>query len=331
MKVLGICGGNGVILYPLRKHLIANIEPRALFHTKGNKQWKANFGDIPIFKELIEFTCKIDVIVGAPDCGHSSILSYSRKKSLSDPRDNKSLNLYIEAIKKYKPKIFLMENLPKMLDIITPTIWRELFPNYEFIFQNGPVSMYGNSQFSRIRTTIIGIHKKKAEPYLEKAQYQFNHIYKISDIVNCGKLLEGLDEEDASIGHVREDINSIITIYAGRKVSLKQAKKHWNVFKNAKHWVVKHRNFKTAPGVYRNLDKDSPLVARKANRQFNQEGLQMTPRELARIQGIPDRFKIYIDPKNIGYSINKGRTTVTKTPPYEIGKWFYKQLKKLEI
>lgn len=331
MNVIGVCGGNGIILYPFKKHLIANIEPRALFHTKRDKQWKANFKDIPMFKELVKFTVKVDVIIGAPDCGHSSILSYSRKKSLSDPRDNKSLNIYIKAIRKYKPKIFLIENLPKMLDIITPDIWRNLFPKYEFIFHNGPVSMYGNSQFSRIRTVIIGIHKKKIGQGLEKAQYHFNRIYKVNEFANCGELLKGLTNEDIDFGHVRENINSTITIYAGRKLTLRQAQKYWNVFKDAKHWVVKNRNFKTAPGVYRNLNKDFPLVARKANRQFNQEGLQMTPRELARIQNIPNKFKIYMERENVGYWINKGRTTVTKTPPYDIGKWFYKQLKKLEL
>lgn len=331
MKVLGICGANGVILHPFRKHLIANIEPRALFHTKGNKQWKANFGGIPLFKELVKFATKIDVIIGAPDCGHSSILSYSRKKSLSDPRDNVSLNMFMKSIKKYKPKIFLMENLPKMLDIITPDTWRKLYPQYELIFHNGPVSMYGNSQFSRVRTIIIGIHRKKVGQDLETAQYQFNHIYKVSELVNCGELLKGLEDEDLDFGHVREDIDSEITIYAGKKITLKQAKKHWAVFKDQRHWQVKDRNFKTAPGVYRNLPDQAPLVARKANRQFNPDGLQMTPRELARIQGVPDKFKIYMEPENIGYFINKGRTTVTKTPPYEIGKWFYKQIKQLQL
>lgn len=338
MNILGICGGNGVILYPMRKKLIANIEPRTLFHTKGDKQWKANFGDIPMFRSFESYAKdnrfkgkSVDIIVGAPDCGHSSMLSYSRKKTLSNPFTNDSLMLYINSISYFQPMFFLMENLPKLLDTFTPTLWKELFPEYYFFFHNGPVSMFGNSQFSRVRTIIIGINKNKAKQVIEEAQYHFNHIYKINEPTNCKNLLRGLKDENINIGHVREDINSTITIYAGRKLTLKQAQKYWNVFKDEKHWVVKNRNFKTAPGVYRNLDHEAPLVARKANRQFNHQGLQMTPRELARIQGIPDKFKIYMEPENIGYFINKGRTTVTKTPPYEIGKWFYKQIKKLKL
>lgn len=322
----------------MKKYLVANIEPRSLFHTKGQKQWEINFGDIPYFKSFEEYVRDhrfngrtIHVIVGAPDCGHSSMLSYSRKKTLSDPFTNDSLKLFLYSIDFFKPNYFLMENLPKLLDTITPKMWRELYPEYEFVFQNGPVSMFGNSQFSRVRTIIIGINKYKVGKSLEKAQYHFNHIYKVNEIRDCSGLLKGLSDEDINIGHIREDINSEITIYAGKKITLKKAQRYWKIFKNHKHWVVKNRNFKTAPGVYRNLNHEAPLVARKANRQFNHEGLQMTPRELARIQGIPDKFQIYMEPEKIGYFINKGRTTVTKTPPYEIGKWFYKQLKKIKL
>ena len=56
----------------------------------------------------------------------------------------------------------------------------------------------------------------------------------------------------------------------------------------------------------------------------------MSPRELAIIQGIPKKFKIYMDLNRKTFCINKGRTTVTKTPPMEISRWFYKQLKKVQ-
>jgi len=337
MRTLGICGGNGVILYPFRRHLMGNIEIRALFHTPEEKQWKANFGDIPYFRKFKDYLydknfmgIKPDIIIGAPDCGHSSILSYSRKKAMSDPFTNDSLMLFLNGINILKPKFFLMENLPKVVDSLTPDKLSELIPNYEFTYISGPVSMFGNSQFSRIRLIIIGYNKDNERELNIKAQYHFNSVYKVNDIVNCETLLKGLGFEDLIFGHVRENINSIITMYAGFKISLKEAQKIW-LNGNETRWNVKGKKFTTAPGVYRNLDKKAPMVARKANRQFNQVGLQMTPRELARIQGVPDRFKIYMESENIGYWINKGRTTVTKTPPMEIPKWFYKQVKNLEL
>ena len=97
--------------------------------------------------------------------------------------------------------------------------------------------------------------------------------------------------------------------------------------KGKSRWEVTDRNFSTAPGVYRNLEDSYPSTARKSNRQFSPTGTMMTPRELARIQGVPDDFIIFMDSpysKDMKYWINKGRATVTKCPPYEIGKYIYK-------
>lgn len=112
-------------------------------------------------------------------------------------------------------------------------------------------------------------------------------------------------------------------------MSLAEIQLEWNErLKGKKRWTVEGGNFKTAPGVYRNLRNDYPATARKANRQYNHEGLTLTPRQLARIQGVPDEFRLYINIDKLNYWINKARTCVTKSPPYEISKWFKKKLEK---
>ena len=333
MRVLGVDAGNGVILHPLKKYLIGNIEPRAIFHSKGNKQWNENFKGIPFKRDynedLIHWAKRgVDVIMGNPDCGHSSRFSYSRIKKLSDPRDNPSINLYLESIRVIKPKIFLMENLPKLMDIYDKRFWYETFPDYEFIFHNLSVSNFGNSQKDRIRLIIIGLNKPKLGELLSGVQYYFLNVYAVNQERTTGELLAGLIEEDLELGHVREGLKTIITLSAGFKESLKNIQKFWLENPKLKRYKVTDRKFTTAPGVYRNLDNEHPATARKANRQFNPNGLQMTPRELARIQGVPDDFKIYFEKGKEPYWINKGRATVTKTPPYEVGLWFSKQLLK---
>lgn len=50
VRVLGISAGQGALLFPFKENLIANIEPRSVFHTKGEEQWKLNFGNIPFLK-----------------------------------------------------------------------------------------------------------------------------------------------------------------------------------------------------------------------------------------------------------------------------------------
>lgn len=332
MKIIGIDGGNGVILYPLRKHLIGNVEIRSVFKTPNDIQWGLNFDDIPLITKASEMTqiTSCDVIIAAPNCGHSSILAYSRAKKLSDPMKDDSFELFLTSIKYYKPKVFMMENLPKVLDMVPKEVWYKSFPEYKFIFHTLSVSEWGNSQKTRIRLVLIGLKKEWFKDNLSKAQYHFSNIYKLKELQLCETLLEGLDDEDLKTGHIREDINNIITMYSGFKISLKEAQNFWLENPTLKRWPVNDKKFTTAPGVYRNLKSSYPAVARKANRQFNSMGLQMSPRELATIQGVPKKFKIYMDINRKTFCINKGRTTVTKTAPYQISKWFYKQLKEIE-
>jgi len=332
MKILGINGGNGVILYPMRKYLIGNVEIRPNFRTPYDIQWRLNFKDIPLTTDsqnMVDFDFP-DVIVGAPNCGHSSMLAYSRAKKTSDPMKDESFELYMISLGYFKPKIFMMENLPKSLEMVPKEVWEKTLPQYELIFHNLPVTEWGNSQATRKRLVLIGIKKDHFGENLSKVQYHFSNVYKVNELKYCEQLLEGLNEENWDIAHIREDISDFITIYAGRKLTLRKIQRFWLKNPKLKRWPVNDRKFSTAPGVYRNLNKDYPATARKANRQFNSQGLQMSPRELARIQGVPDKFQIYMDPNRKIFSINKGRTTVTKTPPYEIARWFYKQLKKVQ-
>lgn len=331
LKVLAITGGNGVICLPFKDYLIANVEPRVLFKTPGNIQWTLNFGKIPLFHSLESFikeftsTPDVDVIVGAPDCGHSSILSYSRSKSLANPRDNTSLTLFLSSVKLFKPKIFMMENLPAMLKTINRSELREFYGDYHLKFLEESVMAFGNSQKTRVRLLVIGVRKdlKNGDLSARKILKALTQVERVAKPKFSGKLLQGLVYGEN--GHVREDIDLRITLYAGKKMSLREIQKEW-LRRGESRWQVYDRRFLTAPGVYMNLEDRYPATARKANRQFNHEGLTMSPRELARIQGLPDTFKIWVDEKRLGYCINKGRTTVTKTPPFEVGYWFRTRL-----
>lgn len=324
LKILAVCGGNGVICHPLKGNLIANIEPRPIFKTPQNIQWTSNFGKIPLFHSVEafvkEFTTKpeVDLLVGAPDCGHSSILSYSRSKSLHNPRDNSSLTLYLKAVKLFQPRVFMMENLPAMLKTITRNELRSFFEEYRLIFIEHPVTAWGNSQKHRVRLVLFGV--KRGEDISTK---ELRKVYPMGELKTSGQLISGLDSNIS--GHIRENINTRITLYAGKKMSLSDIRDEW-MRRGVSRWEVEDRAFFTAPGVYMNLENKPPATARKANRQFNHHGLMMTPRELARIQGVPDSFEIWVDHSREGYCINKGRATVTKTPPYEMGIWLHSKL-----
>lgn len=339
MKVLGVNGGNGVILFPFKSSLIANIEPRALFKTPKDIQWNVNFGGISIinsnpkiiYSEIEKLDLQgVNLLIGAPDCGHSSVLSYSRKKTMGNPRANFSLNLFFSMVNKVKPDVWVMENLPALLKTIPKQEIKANFRGYKLLFIQAPVSKWGNSQVNRVRLLIIGVKTElwpKLKPYI-------THMPRVRRPKVTKHLL--YTGEYGVNGHIRESGDEKFTMYAGFKITPSEAKQIWLTTKDSrgrdiKRWLVHDRKFTTAPGVYRNIPNDYPATARKANRQFNPDGDMMTPRELAKIQGLPDRFKIYCDNSRPNYWINKGRTTVTKTPPMEIGLSLKIALKKSGI
>lgn len=337
MRILAVCGGNGSWLYPLKSELVGNIEPRVLFYTLNNEQWEANFLPIVMCKSLNIYRWEnIDVIIGAPNCGHSSMMALTNS-TFREAKEDESFRYFFEGVKMYNPKIFVMENLPKSANNA-----KELAEQlgYTFVEHNISMGELGNSQLNRKRYILVGINKSLPEKTQERIAKIMSRIKKMVKHKSCGELLEGLDndgngENIPELGHVRESLSDMVTIYAGRKITLEEARQYWVKNKHAKRFTAIDRKYDTAPGVYRNLKDGYPAVARKADRQFNHHGYQMTPRELARIQGIPDSFEIYFprdlsNPKIRNYWINKGRITVTKCPPYELGLWLKNRLSKIE-
>lgn len=330
MNVLGISAGQGALLFPFRKHLLGNIEPRGVFHTPREEQWKANFGDIPFYKGycLQEFDEKVDIIISSPDCGASSIMRLSKVKELGKPKDNRSLNLVIEGINYYKPKIFLIENLPRLLSLLPNEYLHEAFKDYKLIFHERSVSDYGNSQVSRKRLVIVGVHKKAGKKYLNA----FNEVFQ----VKTPKLTRELLFESPYGSNYNIPIEKTLAMYDYRKLpakknlTVRKIQLLWNSdFKNEKKWPIKTAKMSTLPGVYRlELDK-APLTLRPADRQFRPDGYPLGILDFKAIMGFPKAYKIFMDEGNYLYWLNKARYTIAKGSVYEVGIWFKRCIKRV--
>lgn len=330
MNVLGISAGQGALLFPFRKHLLGNIEPRGVFHTPGEEQWKANFKDVPFYKGycLQEFDEKVDIIISSPDCGASSIMRLSKVKELGKPKDNRSLSLVIEGINYYKPKIFLIENLPRLLSLLPNEYLQEAFKDYKLIFHERSVSDYGNSQVSRKRLVIVGVHKKAGKKYLNA----FDEVFQ----VKTPKLTRELLFESPYGSNYNIPIEKTLAMYDYRKLpakknlTVRKIQLLWNSdFKNEKKWPIKTAKMSTLPGVYRlELDK-APLTLRPADRQFRPDGYPLGILDFKAIMGFPKAYKIFMDEGNYLYWLNKARYTIAKGSVYEISVWFKRCLKKV--
>lgn len=317
-RVFGVNAGLGVALYPFKKYLIGAIETRKVFHTPGQEQWQANFKGIPLYRDYIDIPANLDLVISSPDCGSGSMLRYSRAKQLGDHTFNQSLLEFLRAITTSFPKFFLFENLAGLFKSFPESDFRAILKDYRLVMHNKSVSYFGNSQLTRKRLVIIGIRRdlpQKLTRYFKCPDYR-------SEIKACWDIYGDLTDEDYSIGHIRENPKEVISIHAKRRMSFEEIAQEWQTrLKGKKRWLSPGYTFSTAPGVYRNLNKDYPATARKANRQFDESGLALTPRQLARIMGIPDKFDIYTDKGKHNYWINKGRNTVTKGMVFEVPVW----------
>lgn len=332
MKILGVSSGNGVMLYPFMKEhiVIGNIETRSVFYSPGNKQWELNFPGIPMEK-TDEFVrdIQVDVIVGHPDCGSGSVLRLSRAKENVPYADNVSLNIFFKSVTKFNPKYFILENLPAFGKEFPKRKLMEILPDYYFVYLEGSVAHWGNSQKSRKRLVIMGVRKD-----LGKGTLIHLKLPKIKE----GKLhtceyFEMSREEQEDVCHIREPQSKTCNLILGDRkiITYREAKHQWLLREDTSRWHVGGK-MNNQPGVTRNLHGGFPTTMRKQNRQFSIKGDVLSPREMANIQGVPKSFKLYWsgDEKKRIYDINKARTTVTKTPPYEIGKWFCKKLNKIQ-
>lgn len=327
MKILAVCGSNGSWYYCLRRHIVANIEPRSVFYTPNQIQWSLNF-KAPYYKSLDEYNGGADIIIGAPDCGPSSILSYSRAKKLGNPKENLSMMTFINSINKFKPSLFIMENLPKLLDLITEKEFNEYFKGeYELDIMIENVSKFGNSQVSRHRLIMVGRKKGLGIPKLKI--FPVRRIKTSRALLYLSRRIKNKEKYFC----LSEPLGTVVCMsYAHKKLNLQEVKDLWTgEYKDRYKWPVNDNpRLKTLPGVYRNRPNGFPMTVRKQNRQFNWDGTMMSPRDMAFIQGIPLGFKLWYDPERFIYSINKARTTVSKCPPFEIGLWIKRALKDIK-
>jgi len=330
MKVLGVCGAQGALLYPLKEYVVGNVDPRAILHSKNEEQWNLNFPGIPFYKtpytvfDLYKPN-DIDVIVGSPSCGHSSKFARSRMKKLGNPREDASLNLYIDCIEKLKPKVFLMENLPKLMDTITIEEWRKKFPEYRFIVHEITVDILGNSQKNRRRLILIGTNRK-----FKLDRVHLKDVYPVATPKTCGQILE---EARPNLNYI-EDLSDKLSMIDYRKpekgnLTVEEVKDLWNKdFRKMFIWPMTTFKMKWLPGVYRNRKHEFPHTIRPCPRQFNHLGWPIGLEEFRIIMGWPADYKIYMDRTKQRYWMNKGRVTLCKGAVYEIGLWFAIQLKK---
>lgn len=325
MRAIGLLAGIGSMLWEARAAgftIGGNIELRAPFFRRPWWQW--NFPEAPIMRSLDDWADlrDADLAFGHPPCGAQSNLGHSgihkdwspEKRAERHARRAKRVGLlpeFIQLVKKARPTMFAMDNLPKMLTTIAPeTWWQEALPEYHLTFVIIENGHYGTVQ-RRPRLWVIGARKKRVHPFI------FRPIAaRPSDAARTVlENLEGLPWEpwhnDHPFGHVHvAPDDKPIGGYrfgphpkqyisdAAAEVAfgfLNMPPKHAWAHQNGKgRFVNKIGWLRCDPHGY------SRVIAGLNSVMHPLTGWPLTPRERARLMGWPDDFVLNGDGRRLG-------------------------------
>lgn len=178
MRALGLLAGVGSLLREAQDagfEVVGNYETRTPYITGRHLSWDLNFPKIPLIRDSQDAGLRLswqqpDLIIGHPPCGSHSQLGNSgqpahksteERRAMQAIRHQRSglLPLYVEEVARLKPKIFVLDNLPKILTTVAPKEWwYKALPMYSLTFIVMMNWDYGTPQL-RKRLWIVGTRR----------------------------------------------------------------------------------------------------------------------------------------------------------------------------
>jgi len=165
LKALGMISGIGSMLIGAKLQeyeIVGNIEWRKYYHTGT---FEKNFPGAFLEKTLNDLSpeqreqCQdLDLIIGHTECGNFSNMR-ANKINRIDEGDKGDIPEFLEAVQEFKPKFFVMDNLPKSLLVADWQYYFEELPDYEIHFEWVNNYGYGNIQKNRKRLFVIGVKR----------------------------------------------------------------------------------------------------------------------------------------------------------------------------
>ncbi len=327
MNILSIYGGVGSMLLPAKKlkiKILGNIEPRKFAHykdEKGKNTFEQNFKKIPFIKrqEIPDyFKINVDILTGHPSCGAYSLLNPNKGKDLSKKNTSEIPN-FIQAIKIIKPNYFVMDNLPKSLEVVPVDAWyRHLSKRYDLFPEWVSNYHYGNVQQTRKRFFMIGAKKEKEFRFLPG---EFENNIHLKDVIgSIHNQLYGFIENHFKHQRNVISLRSSGVFNYGEKCTWKELAAH---FKNQKEGYIlkyhaKDKTIKTRFGFRKSkwigncgVLVGVPTIHPKTNYPFS-------IRERLMIQGVDKNFVVYSEKLNSKneWNSDENKTLIDQTAKF---------------
>ncbi len=282
-------------------------EPALVTFEKNHSNSKTICGDI---SEILPSTIKneyledgVDVIIGGPPCQGFSI---SGKRDVNDPR-NKLYQSFVSYVEYFKPKVFVMENVPNLVSMNKGLVKDEIIKEFEDIgytvtYKILLASDYGVPQ-NRKRVFFIGLLNSKDD-------FLFPLTTHSESKVTSGQAISDLPEDELENGSAynakhQSDYQKLIR-QNSEGIYNHQITKHTETTKETIALVPDGGNYKSLPKELQeirkvniawtrlNSKKPSFTIDTGHRHHFHYKFNRIpTVREAARIQSFPDNFIFY--------------------------------------
>lgn len=360
MRAIGLLAGVGTLLREAQEagfDVVGNVDVRSYFRT-APWVWESNF-DSPFISDLNGLEnapddwYEADLALGHPPCGRQSSLGFGGvPRELSDEErqrrhdrrasDQGLLPLFTALVRKFRPRVFALDNLPKILKKAAPKEWWESeLPDYRLTFLTIVNWDYGCCQ-KRPRLWVIGTRSKKAfsfrptktringpktaleafgdlpwEPWIDVPELA--HVHRSPEARPIGGFwCQNLEGERYFIKHLTELASGFISIPSGMNwpyISQKGRPTH----KMGRVRVHPDRPAATVTGGGGGGDNLlHPLT-----------GWPLTPRERARLMGWPDDFVLWNSSEPFDDTVHRKLVQITgKAVPSEFPRYLIPQLRR---
>lgn len=308
LKAIGITCGIGSLLVGAKQagfEVVGNLEWRKYYHLqddRGRNTFKENFQGA-VFKENfrdlelpeIERMMGADIALGHPECGRFSRLSGSvttRDARAQDPGD---IPLFVELVSKFKPRFFVMDDLPKSFTAYPMEKYHELLPDYDLFPEWVSNWGYGNVQKGRDRMFMLGALRSERWVFVPG---ESEHGLKVKDVLEDlptprkGANIPNQDPHDNSL-----DCFRALNLGGFRKKNTWGAVQEYFADKKGgftlEYPTADGRLVKRIGFLKGHWDGPAHVLTGGNATMHAERNEPYTVRERARIQGFPDDFVFY--------------------------------------
>lgn len=317
MRCVGIFAGVGSLLWEAQSwfDIVGNVEPRTPYQTGRHLSWDLNFPRAQLVREIVFETSHEwfapDLIIGHPPCGSHSQLGNSGQPAHKTTEERRRMQAvrhqrsgllpgFTSYVRMLQPRMFALDNLPKILSTVAPKEWWEAeLPDYHLTFIIMMNWDYGTPQL-RKRLWVVGARKPMK-------RFTFKPIDR-RPLDAPKTALEAFGElpwepwlDDEKLGHVHVQPHQMLTgdyrtTVDGLNVKhATQLALGFLALPPDKAWPYKTRFGRLAVKIGRqrlDLNKYSRTITGLPSIHHPMTGWPLTARERARLMDWPDQFQL---------------------------------------